>query len=404
MLVKHLIPALAAIGSAAAQSRTCTVSTTTIQSQAEATELAGCQTVSGTVVIGSEAAGSIQLNGPEVITGGVTVRNNSRIETVSSDTIERIEGAFTLNDLSLLRSVSFSALTTVQSISWISVGVLNSATLGPLTTADEVILSDTFLEDLSAFNLRTVRRFDVNNNRRLQSVDLQFSTIEENLNIKDNGLELEVSLPNLIWVAEMAIANASSFSAPLLRTVNGTASFDQNLFETFSLPNLTSTQTGDISFVSNGNLNNLTFPVLTTIGGGLLIANNTQLARLTAFPRLEEVGGAVKLRGSFDEISFPALDLVAGAFDAASTNDISESCEALAPLAPRDEGGEGHVRGTYACSSDVENANEDTSSETSDGDNGTDGGDGDDENSAAGVALNTALFGLVAVAAIASAL
>lgn len=284
-----------------AQSRTCTVSTTTIQSQAEATGLAGCQTVSGTVVIGSEAPGAIQLSGPEVITGDLIVRNNSRIETVSSDTIERIGGEFNLNDLSSLRSVSFSALTQVESISWISVGGLNSATLGPLTRAQDVILSDTFLDDLSAFDLTTVRTFDVNNNRPLERLNLEFTSISGNLNIKDNGLGLEVSLPNLLWVVEMSIANASSFSAPLLRTVNGSASFDQNFFESFRLPNLTSTERGDISFVSNGNLNNLTFPALTSIGGGLLIANNTELRRMAAFPRLEEVGGAVKLRGSFDE-------------------------------------------------------------------------------------------------------
>ncbi|KXX81936.1 Protein ecm33 [Madurella mycetomatis] len=400
MFVKHLVPALAAIGSVAAQSRTCTVSTTTIQSQAEATGLAGCQTVSGTVVIGSEAPGTIQISGPEVITGDLIVRNNSRIETVSSDTIERIGGEFNLNDLNSLRRVEFTALTQVDSISWISLGVLNSATLGPLTRAENIIVSDTFLDDMSAFDLTTVGRFDVNNNRPLERLNLQFTSVNGILNIKDNGLGLQVSLPNLIWVVEMSIANATSFSAPLLRTVNGSANFDQNFFESFMLPNLTSTERGDISFISNGNLNNLTFPVLTSIGGGLLIANNTELTRMAAFPRLEEVGGAVKLRGSFDEIEFPALELVEGAFDVASTEDIEDVCEELLPLAPRSDGGDGRVQGEYNCAGEVADANEDTSSETSDGGNGVD----DDENSASGVALNTALFGLVAVAAIASAL
>lgn len=100
-------------------------------------------------------------------------------------------------------------------------------------------------------------------------------------------------------------------------------------------------------------------------------------------------------------IEFPALDFVAGAFDAASTEDISDSCGELLPLAPQSEGGDGRVRGTYACVSEDEDANEDTSSNTSGGGTGV---DDDDENSASGVALNTALFGLVAVAAIASAL
>jgi hypothetical protein len=58
------------------------------------------------------------------------------------------------------------------------------------------------------------------------------------------------------------------------------------------------------------------------------------------------------------------------------------------------------------CTSNNDKANEDTDSDTSDSGqvDGADGSSGDGENSAAGVVLNAALFGLVAVAGLASAL
>lgn len=252
-------------------------------------------------MIGEEVAGAITLDGPEEITGDLTVRNNTLLETLSSSSIERIGGAFSINAATVLHTVSFPQLSEVESLSWISVGKLQTATLAPLSKADTVILSDTFLSTLDSIDLETVRMFDINNNRRLTKFSTKLESLSENLIIAANGLQLGVELPNLVWIANMTIANVTEFSVPSLKTVNGSARFDSNYFTSFSAPNLTSTESGDISFVGNANLDNLTFPVLTSIGGGLLIANNTALKKMTAFPELENVGGAIKLRGSFDE-------------------------------------------------------------------------------------------------------
>ncbi|KAK4113487.1 hypothetical protein N656DRAFT_707388 [Canariomyces notabilis] len=406
MLVKRVIPALAAIGSAAAQSRTCTVSTTTIHSQADATGLSGCRTVSGSIVLAEDAAGAISLSGPEEITGDLQILNNGALETLQSSSLETIGGEFKMNNVTKLISLDFSELESVGSLSWTSVTNLQTATFGPLTKADQVIISDTFLNTLEGIDLSTVRLLDINNNRLLSTFTSKLGSLSENLNIQANGLSLNVSLPNLIWIANMTIANVTDFQVPSLEIVNGSARFDSNYFSTFSAPNLTETSSGDISFVGNSNLDNLTFPVLTKIGGGLLIANNTALEKMTAFPELESVGGAVKLRGSFKEVAFPKLDIVEGAFDVASTEDINSSCDTLGKLAPSSQGGEGKVKGTYACTSKVADANDDTSSGgSSSGGSGSDSSDGgNNDNGAAGLVLNTALFGLVAVAAVASAL
>jgi hypothetical protein len=220
---------------------------------------------------------------------------------LQSSSLETIGGEFKMNNVTKLISLDFSELESVGSLSWTSVTNLQTATFGPLTKADQVIISDTFLNTLEGIDLSTVRLLDINNNRRLSTFTSKLGSLSENLNIQANGLSLNVSLPNLIWIANMTIANVTDFQVPSLEIVNGSARFDSNYFSTFSAPNLTETSSGDISFVGNSNLDNLTFPVLTKIGGGLLIANNTALEKMTAFPELESVGGAVKLRGSFKE-------------------------------------------------------------------------------------------------------
>jgi hypothetical protein len=403
MFVKQLLPALVAIGSAAAQSSTCTVSTTTVNSQAEATKLSSCGTIKGTVVLGSESGATIDFSGPKEITGDFIIRNNGQLTTLQSSSLQKIGGNFKLENATFINTLSFEKLTEVQSIEWVTVNRLDKVTLGPLTKADNIRLSDTSLNTLDAFALSTVKKFKIDNNSRLTKYASQLTDLGDELIIQANGLNLEVDLPKLNWIANMEVANVTKFSIPALKVVNGSARFDSNLFETFSAPNLTHTETGDISFIGNGFLQNMTFPKLTEIAGGLLIANNTGLDRVTFFPKLRKVSGAVKLRGNFTTVEFPELDTVKGAFDVSSTANIEKSCDKLNEAAPRSQGGDGRIEGVFTCTANNDKANEDTDGSTSDSGN-VDGSDGSDENSAAGLVFNAALFGLVAVAGLASAL
>jgi len=303
-----------------------------------------------------------------------------------------------------LNSLSFSKLTAADTVEWVSVTRLDTLSLGPLSKASSVRLSDTFLNTLDGFALTSATDLKLDNNRRLTKYSSQLTHLSGELVIQANGLKLEVDLPNLVWINNMAIANVTEFSIPLLQVVNGSARFDSNFFETFSAPNLTKTEKGDISFVGNGFLNNMTFPKLTEINGGLLIANNTGLDQVTFFPKLAKITGAVKLRGNFTDVKFPALENVKGAFDVSSTGNIKSSCDTLSKLAPSAQNGNGVIEGVFTCTANNDKANDDTSGTTS-GSGQVDGTGGDDgKNGAAGVVLNAALFGLVAVAGLASAL
>ncbi len=173
-----------------------------------------------------------------------------------------------------------------------------------LKTAKSIVVSDTFLKSLDGIDVVSADSIDINNNRRLVEYTSALANLTTLLNINANGLDLQVNFPNLIWIANMTISNVSSFSVPSLKTVNGSIRFDSNFFNSFSAPNLTSTATGDVSFVSNAELTNITCPLLTSVGGGFLIANNTALQTVDGFDKLKTVGGAVNLRGNFTEYVF----------------------------------------------------------------------------------------------------
>lgn len=286
----------------AATTASCTQSTFTISTAAQATALADCKTVSGSILIPESSDNTLDLSGPSTIDGDLTVKNNHNIITLTSTSLESITGAFTLQNTTLLSTLQMDALTDVGSIDWTSLNALNEITFTKgVSSADSVVIADTFLQNLDGIDLESTGTININNNKRLTKFDTSLKHVSKLLSLQANGVSLSVSMPNLVWIAEMTLANVTEFSAPSLEVVNGSARFDSNYFQSFSAPNMTKTETGDISFINNGKLTNISFPSLTTISGGLTIVNNTLLEEINDFPLLKEVGGAIKLGGNFSE-------------------------------------------------------------------------------------------------------
>lgn len=396
MFTKNLIPVLAAVGSVAAQTSTCgSKNPTTINSQADATGLASCTTFNGDIVIGEQTDTKIDLTGVRRIKGDLTVLNNAGITTLSSSDLATIDGTLQLQNLTLLTSLTLPALSTVDTVLFQSLPALASLTIGPpgITKAKSVTITDTFLASLAGINVQDVETLDINNNRRLNDFSTSIRTVSKVLKISANNKNMTLSMPDLAWAANLEIANVTTFNIPALSAVNGSARFDFNYFKTFSAPNLTKTEDGDISFVGNPELSEINLSSLVSIGGGLLIANNTALDSVKSFQKLKTVGGALKMRGNFTNIEFPSLNDVKGAFDISSTTDIQADCDEFKKLSRT--GGGGQIQGTFKCESDNENANSDTGTGTSAGGNGS-----GKKDAAAGLVINTALLAVSAFAGI----
>ncbi|KAK2729603.1 gpi-anchored cell wall organization protein ecm33 [Colletotrichum kahawae] len=394
-----LIPALAALGAGLASAQTtaniCSSKTVTVTDAAMATNIP-CTTIQGSLKISEDISGNIDINGPKTIKGDLIVTNATNLVGLSSSSLATIEGSFTMQGLTLLSDLRFTQLATVGSISWITLPALGSLVFGTagVTKVNNIVISDTFLKSLDGLNVASVDELHINNNKNLVSYSNQLANATKTIEINSNGADLGITLPNLIWANEIIIADAAKVEMPSLEVVNSSIKFDKNTFTEFIAPNLTQCSDGDVSFINNVELANLSLPLLTKTGGGLTIQNNTLLQKIDGLPKLEQIGGAVLLRGNFSEVSIPALDDVKGAFDLQSTGDIDTSCDVFNKMEGK------QIQGEYTCRSNNTNANSDS------GTGGSAGGttSGGSEGAAGIVSVNTAVLSLAIVGGLAQLL
>ncbi|RYP02763.1 hypothetical protein DL764_005637 [Monosporascus ibericus] len=395
---KQFVSAVAALSMVSGVvSVTCDDPTATIRTPADATQIANCDSVEGSVLIAPEAGQRIDIGGSLTEIGGdLIAQHNGFITDFSSSSLETIGGAFELVNLTALSTLSFTSLSEVGSIRWATLTVLQEPNLGNpgITSAESVIIADTFLQRIDGINVQSLTNMDINNNARLTQFSTSIRSLSNVLNVQANGLNLTLEMPNLEWIANCTISNVTTFSAPSLATVNGSMRFDSNRFQTFTAANLTEVQDGDISFINNPELTNISFPSLERIGGGLTIANNTALESIDGFQRLERVGGAIAFRGSFTEFGLPELNDVVGGVEVVSTEEIDDACQTF-----EDESGN-IIQGEYSCRGREADANENTGD--ADGSTGT-GGSGSDssgDGEGAAVALGLNINTLVSLAAL----
>merc|ERR1712000_594297 len=111
-----------------------------------------------------------------------------------------------------------------------------------------------------------------------------------------------------------------------------------------------------------GDLNNLSFPELTTIGGGFLVANNTELEAVDQFPKLKTIAGALDFRGVFENVTFPALGDVRGGANVESSTQDDTLCNAFNRASDR-----GIIKGKTSCKVNEANSQTNGSSTSSGG-------------------------------------
>ncbi|THZ79989.1 GPI-anchored cell wall organization protein Ecm33 [Aureobasidium pullulans] len=350
MSMKYLVPALAAVGGAYAQS-SCSVSgTTTINAAADASALSGCSTFSGSIAIATGLGEAVSIPGVRRITGDLVATNNSLIPSISADSLQIIGGAFHLDDLQILSTLSFPQLTQVDAIQWNALAGLQllSFTTG-VQQANELNIQNTQLQTLDGINLAVVDTVFITNNNYLNDISMQLGNISTSLTIESNGGNVSAIFPNLIWANNMTFRNVSQIALNSLVSVNGSLGFYANEFESLQCANLTTvgSNKGDLTIVSNQNLNNVSFPQLTKVGGGLSIQNNTDLMTVNGFPKLATITGAFDLYGDFANVTMPALKEVDGAFNIQSSS-VLGGCDAFQKLK---SGGE--IRGKFYCNGTV---------------------------------------------------
>jgi len=228
-----------------------------------------------------------------------------------------------------MSSLQMSALVGVNQIKWIALPALQSLNFAQgVAKANQVYISNTGLTDLAGIELEQVASMDINNNQYLKTINVNgLTNVTQSLSFSANGMNLEIEFPNLVNAANLTFRNVSSISMPSLSEVPGSMGFYSNAFESFAAPNLTFTG-NTIAFVDSPSLTNISFPMLETIGGGVIIANNTELTSLAgAFDSLETIDGDINFYGTFEAVSFKALTDVKGASTIYTSSSNTSICD-----------------------------------------------------------------------------
>lgn len=248
-----------------------------------------CSHHKGDVVIDSSAAGSITLDGFNVIDGNLIVENAQNLTAIGCTTLTSIGDTMRLNNLTGLYNLAFDTLKSVGAIDFEALPNLQSLgfTTG-VSSAGSVRITNTALASLSGIQLETVGDFDIANNRHLREINVnEIANITGYANFAANSPDLQVAFPNLASVQNMTFRNLSHIELPSLKSTTGLLGFYSNMFTTFTAENLTST--GPLVFADNGYLTELALPQLERVDGGFQIANNTLLKVIDNMNNLNEV-------------------------------------------------------------------------------------------------------------------
>lgn len=341
-ILRFVLPALAAAGTAFAS---CSTSgTSTIQNSGDATALASCKTFAGSIAIATGTTDNINIGNVETITGDLVVTNASLITNLGADSLETIKGTFQLDQVQVLSTLSFPQLTTVGTILWNALPNLQQLTFTTgVQMAATVNIQNTELNSLDGINVKTVDTFYIANNRYLGDITMQLQNVSTSLILEANNPAVNVSFPNLVWAFNMTFRNCSSVDTPSLASLNGSMGFYGNDIQSYAAPNLTEVG-GSLSFVSNTQLTNISLPQLTQLGGGFQISNNTELKTIDGFAKLKTIVGALDFNGNFTDVELPSLGDVRGAFNIQSSGDISKACSNFQSLKSSSV-----IKGSYQC-------------------------------------------------------
>lgn len=238
----------------------------------------------------------------------------STLTSLAAPSLTKIGEKLNLTILNALNTLSFPQLTEVGSIYWVTLPELSELQFNTgVQKASDVYISDTGLTSLSGITLSECNSFDVNNNRYIQNVTTDFTSVSDHLEVSYNAREVSVSFPKLKWASNITLWSVSDISMPQLQSVNSSLNINNNSISGLTVPKLSTA--GGVNIISNSQLTNLSFPELTKINGGFVISNNTALKSIVGFPKLEEVSGAITFVGNFSKAEIPNLDLVSGAVD-----------------------------------------------------------------------------------------
>lgn len=301
----------------------CPMDNIIIEKTSDLSILDHCNTINNDLIVTQEFLDNvIDLRSLHTIKGHLIVEDCNNLIKIRAPSLQSIEGDFILTSLTSLVMVELPNLTTLRTIDWKILPILNQIEINPkIIVKEKIVISDTSISNLEGFNqIKQLETFNINNNRFLETIKVSLTQVSTQCTIHANSKDLIIELPYLTKVENMTIRDAQSVWLPNLHTVNTNLELIENGFTDLDLTTLESVG-GTLGIIDNKYVSNLKFNNLTDIQGGLMIDNNPRLDSIDTFQNLKTIGGAIHFDGSFKDTDFPNLKLVKGSAYIKTTSD-----------------------------------------------------------------------------------
>ncbi|KAF9565480.1 hypothetical protein EC968_004156 [Mortierella alpina] len=328
----------------------------TITSEADLAAIADCSYFSGSLTVSGTSLSSFSWPALTSLTGSISISSNANLNVVSLDGLESSTGSISLFNNTILSAFNIPNLETINALEIVTAPNLRQLPLPSVHSLNTLKVEDTGLDNSGALPWTTLQKvidLGVSNNKFLKAIDMpNLTTVLGRFVIAANGLMegkgqgSSLHLNNLTSVSNCTLRHLTDIEVPALTSVGASLAFDETNIKEIMVPNL-QTVGQTLSIVSNNVLSNVSFAELNTIGGALLIANNTELTTVDGFGKLKDISGVLNMRGAFTTVSLPAVSTVQGGMSVLSSTNFD--CSTLSKV-------KANARGKTVCQAMVKSA------------------------------------------------
>ena len=335
---------------------TCSIGTgATYTNQVQLDTLDGCGVIVGDLTVSGDVT-SASLSDLVELDGDLVLYNATSLLSFTAPKLRKIDGKLSMQDLTVLATATFPELAEVDDIEMVALPAITDFAVN-LGSVDNILISDTALEAIVGLGaLQEINELNINNNRYLTSFNSSLKYVTESLQFTFNGMETAVKFDDLIWANNITLRDVDSASFANLQYVNASFGVINNTLTDLNLNQLVRVGQG-FAVESNDGLTTVSADNLTFVGGGLVLANNTALTNINGFSKLETIGGALIVRGDFNNFTLPSLKSLRGSatLDTTSSN---FTCDAFKHMQER-----GVIEGdVFVCKNGAVSISEDLSS------------------------------------------
>ncbi|KAK3805929.1 MAG: hypothetical protein J3Q66DRAFT_393276 [Benniella sp.] len=293
-----------------------------VSSEADLAPIASCTTFSGSVTISGTTMNAKNWPALQSLTGSIKFASNPLLTTLSLDGLQSSTGSISLFNNTALSTINVPNIKSLSNLEIVTAPALRQLPLPTIQSIGSLKLEDTGLDNTGALpwsNLPKATDLGVNNNKFLKNLEMpRLTEVSVRFVVAANGLMEGQQVTNCTF------RHLTDLQIPQLSQVGASLAFDETNLQTILAPKLKAVgQT--LSIVSNNWLMNLTFTELASIGGALLIANNTELTNVDGFKQLKDISGVLNMRGAFNNVSLPTVSTVQGGMSVLSSSKDVES-------------------------------------------------------------------------------